>query len=105
MIPTSISTQKYDIVFDTPNKLVTDRTKSTTHIFHLASLFGVSNTISYFWVDMLVGIFLVGTGTIIAAALYRFGYVWTLGITLGLGVLGFLWFTLGDMGEIRSEDH
>src|SRR5690625_8318 len=82
------------------SQLVTDRTKSTTHIFHLTSLFGVSNTISYFWVDMLVGIFLVGTGTIIAAALYRFGYVWTLGITLGLGVLGFLWFTLGDMGEI-----
>src|SRR5699024_5369757 len=82
------------------SQLVTERTKSTTHIFHLASLFGLSNTITYLWVDMLVGIFLVGAGTVIAAVLYRFGYIWTLGITLGLGVLVFLWFTLGDMGGI-----
>lgn len=82
------------------SELITDHTKSTMHIYHIARFFGVSNAISYFWVDMLIGIFFVGTGTIIAAVLYRFGYVWTLGITLGLGVLGFLWFTLGDMGEI-----
>ncbi len=81
-------------------QLITNKTKSTTHVYHLASLFGASNALTYFWVDILVGIFLVGTGTIIAAVLYRFGYVWTLGITLGIGVLGFLWFTLGDMGGI-----
>ncbi|MEI3606156.1 hypothetical protein SPD48_10665 [Pseudogracilibacillus sp. SE30717A] len=50
--------------------------------------------------DVLFGIFLVGTGTILSAALYRFGYLWMLGIVVGLGVVGFLWFTLGDMSGI-----
>lgn len=80
--------------------LLTDKTMSTSHVFHIASLFGGLNVMSYFWVDMLVGIFLVGTGTFISAALYRFGYVWTLGIAIGLGVFGYLWFVLGDMSEV-----
>ncbi len=80
--------------------LLTEHTKSTTHIFHIASLFGASNALSYFWVDVLFGIFLVGTGTLVSAALYRFGYIWMLGIAVGLGIVGFLWFTLGDMSGI-----
>jgi ABC-2 type transport system permease protein len=82
------------------SELITDNTKSTTHIFHFARLFGASNAISYFWVDVLIGIFLVGTGTIVSAALYRFGYIWMLGIALSISILGFLWFTLGDISGI-----
>src|SRR5690625_5293255 len=73
------------------SEFITDHTKSTTQVFHIASLFGVSNILSYFWVDILLAIFFVGTGTIISAALYRFGYIWMLGIIFGLGVLVFLW--------------
>ena len=76
---------------------ITDQTESTTHIFHFASLFGASNALSYFWVDILIGIFFVGTGTLASAALYRFGYIWMLGIALSLSVIVFLWFTLGDL--------
>lgn len=82
------------------SELITGKTESTTHIFHFASLFGASNILSYFWVDVLIGIFFVGTGTIVSAALYRFGYIWMLGIALGISVFGFLWFTLGDMSGI-----
>lgn len=82
------------------SELITNHTKSTTHVFHIASLFGDFSLISYFWVDVLIGIFFVGISTIISAALYRFGYVWILGIVVGLGVIAFLWFTLGDMSGI-----
>ncbi|MEI3612014.1 substrate-binding domain-containing protein [Pseudogracilibacillus sp. SO30301A] len=76
-------------VFFQLSEFITENTKSTTHVFHIASLFGASNAISYFWVDVLFGIFLVGTGTILSAALYRFGYLWMLGIVVGLGVVDF----------------
>ena len=82
------------------SEFITDKTISTTHIFHFASLFGASNPISYFWVDVLLGIFFVGTGTIVSAALYRFGYIWMLGIALSISIIGFLWFTLGDMSGL-----
>ncbi|GEN84505.1 hypothetical protein SLU01_28170 [Sporosarcina luteola] len=87
-------------VFFQLSDLLTEHTKSTTHVFHLASLFGVSNALSYFWVDILLGIFLVGIGTLLSAALYRFGYIWMLGIAVVIGLVGFIWFTLGDMSGI-----
>jgi len=87
-------------VFFQLSEFITEHTRSTAEVFHLASLLGASNAISYFWVDVLIGIFFVGTGTILSAVLYRFGYLWMLGIVVGLGVVGFLSFTLGDMSGI-----
>lgn len=82
------------------SEFITVKTESTTQIFHLASLFGATNAFTYFWVDILIGIFFVGTGTIVAAALYRFGYIWMLAIAISLSVILFLWITLGDISGV-----
>lgn len=62
------------------SELITEHTRSTTQLIHLASLFGVKSGFAYFWIDILFAIFIVGIGSIVSAIFYRFGYIWTLAL-------------------------
>src|SRR5690625_7208146 len=55
------------------SEFITDHTKSRTQVFHIASLFGVSNILSYFWADIRLAIFFAGIATVISGALYCVG--------------------------------